>query len=151
MTNTDISTARKRLARELQIIVIVQVIALCAVWLLIFGSSMVSDETIHVLCDLLGVFAMIVFVVSAIWGCIKFTNVDFLPISMRLYAWGIFLFLPILFAVLYPLSHKEAFMFFAILIYIFPFCCTIPQFFIARWLAKEAKDDTIEADVSMKE
>ena len=29
---------------------------------------------------------------------------------------------------------------------VFPFYCVIPQFFIARWLAKEAEDGTMESN-----
>ena len=79
MTDFNVALAKKQLARELKILVIVQVVALCiaGLGLFLFGSEIVPNypawDTIHSLCGMLGMSGIVVFVVVAIWGTLKLT------------------------------------------------------------------------------
>ena len=75
--DSDHTLAKKRLARDLRIIVLVQVIALCAIasGLFLFGSDCIPNypawDEIHLLCGVLALAGMVVFVVTTFWGGIK--------------------------------------------------------------------------------
>ena len=151
MSDFDVSLAKKRLVRDLKIIVVVQVIALCATGLgsFLFGSDIVPNypdwDTIHSLCGVLGLCGTVVFVVAAFWGSVKPAITNFLPYRIQLYAsgtWGILSVFVILrlFTSFKPFEEPILTL---IPIYVFPFYSIISQFFIARWLAKETKDDTM--------
>ena len=149
MTDSDVSFAKKRFARDLKILVAVQVIALCIAGLgvFLFGSDIVPNypdwDTVHSLCGVLGLCGIIVFVVAAFWGSVKPAVTNFLPYRIQLYAsgtWGIlsvFVILGLFYATFHPFEEPILTL---IPICVFPFYSIISQFLIARWLAKEAKD-----------
>jgi len=148
MTDFDVALAKKQLARELKILVIVQVVALCIAGLGLFPlvSKIIPNypawDTIHSHCGVFALCGMVVSVVFGIWGCLKLTCIAFLaslPYSLRAYLWGIVVFLFFLFLV--PLNPLFEMFFCALILY-----CVIPQFFIARWLASEAKEDSMKPD-----
>jgi len=158
INDTDHFTAKKRLVRELRTIVIVQVAAMCAVvlGLFLFGSNLIPNQPawdeIHSLCGVLALAGMITFVIAAYWGSGKLVCNDFLPIQVRLYACSVWGFFPLFLFGTYLLLDKTAtgspilfLTLFFMLFFFFPFYSIIPQFFIARWLAKEAEDGTIQA------
>jgi hypothetical protein len=127
MTDTDISTARKQHATELKVIVAIQVISLCAaVFLLLLFNN--HDP------------ALLPAVISFVAGCCglyKLANPGIivgLPISIRYYANGGFLLIT-----LSAILARHFFLVSMLIFCIFPFYCIIPQFLIARWLAKESK------------
>ena len=152
MTDSDVSLARKRLARELKILVAVQVIAFCIAGLgvCLFGSDIVPNhpdwDTAHSLCGVLGLCGIVVFVVAAFWGSVKPAIANFLPCRVQLYAsgtWGIlsiFVILQFFYTTFQPFEEPILTL---IPIYVFPFYSIISQFFIARWLAKETKNGTM--------
>ena len=131
MSDPDISLATKKLAHDLKILVFVQAIALCVV-----GLLFVVPETIRFFYGFLAIVAMLVLTVSAIWGCVKLMTVVFLPIPIWLYIGSVFLLLfSFVFALLASPDGIDSYIC-GILACVFPFYSIIPQFFIARWLAK---------------
>jgi len=96
MSDTDIVLMKKRLTRELKILAIVQIVALCAVGLglFLFGSHVIPNypewDTIHISCGVLALCGLVVFLVVTIWGGLKLANAIFLPFLIRVYVWGIF-------------------------------------------------------------
>jgi len=155
MTDTEMTLVRKRLARDLRILVAVQVIALCAVglglWL--FSCGLVPDipewDETHLLCGVLAICGIVVFGVTAIWGCGKLKDAAFLPKPIRVYAFGglVLFFSPVLVALTlcsFPLVQKTLASLFIPLSPVFVLYFVVPQFFIARWLAKCVKDSTPE-------
>jgi hypothetical protein len=146
MNESNTSLAKKQLAHDLGIIFRVQVVGLCAfgVGLFFFGSKIVPNypewDNIHLLCGGLVIFGVVVLLVTTFWGFYKLTNTAFsLPILIRVYLgsfWGFIL----LFVLSLPFPAP---IYIPILLYIFPFYSVVPQFFIARWLAKEAKNGTL--------
>ena len=147
MNASEHSLAQKRLAHDLKIIVLVQVVALCAfaVGLFFFGSNRIPNspewDHIHSLCGVLGVSGTIVFIVTAFWGFGKTINDVFLPFPVRIYGIGGFLFFFLIFSI--PRFVPPACS--LILFVAFPFYCVVPQFFIARWLTKEAENGTTKS------
>ena len=142
MSDSDISLAKKRLARDLKILVVVQVGALCVagLGLSLFGSDVVLNrpdwDAIHSLCGVLGVSGLITFVVATFLGAFRLANAAIsLPIQVRIYALGILGF-PVLFFLVPP--------WFILLLPCFLLYSIIGQFLIARWLEKETKDGTME-------
>ena len=150
MDASEPSLAKKRIARDLRIIVIVQVVALgvFGVGTFLFGSNCVPNhpewDVIHSFCGVLALAGAITFFVAAFWGFDKITNGGFpLPTLIRAYFWGVGgILVGFIFVVFLPCEPP---FYFTILLCIFPFYCIIPQFFIARWLAKEG---TMEPDVN---
>ena len=149
MTGSDVSFAKKRLARDLKILVVAQVIALCSsgLGLFLFASDIVPDypdwDNIHLLCGTLFMCGIVVFCATAGWGCLKLTRMTSLPISIRFYAWGFWgIILAFVFFTLVPIVNKTS-PYSDIPPFILPFYCIIPQFFIACWLTKETKDATM--------
>jgi len=77
MTDSDVSLAKKRLARDLRIIAVVQVLALGAValGLYLFGSDVVPNEPawdeIHLLCGVLALSGVVTFAVVSVVGVVK--------------------------------------------------------------------------------
>ena len=145
--------AVKRLARELRIIVVVQSVALCAVGLglFLFGCNCIPNDPawdeIHLLCGVLALSGMIVFVFTAFWGSAKLIGSSRLSIPIRLYAWSIWGFLPLILFGIYILLDKAAaasLILFFILFGVFPLYSLIPKFFIARWLAKKGEEGTLQ-------
>ena len=146
MNESDPSFAKKRLGRDLRVLVLVQVAALC-----VFGAGLYlwtgeripnnpKWDEIHLLCGSLALFGAIVFVVAAFWGFGKLTNVNFLlPSLIRNYLWGVGGILVSFVLLVFFSSPFSPPICSVILLCIFPFYSVIPQFFIARWLTKEAE------------
>ena len=145
----DHSPAIKRLARDLRILVYVQIAVVCAV-ICIFAllalahvSKMMPDgiteNTIRLLCGLLVGACLIIFVTVSLWSGVKLMGGTFLPIGIRRYGLGVWLLLPFV-GLGVCLLNGEAPVLEMICICIFPLYCIVPQFFIARWLSKKAKD-----------
>ena len=153
MTDSDVSLAKKRLARELIILAIVQVVALCiaGLGLFLFASKIVPNypewDAIHSLCGAAGMSGMVVSVVVAFWGSLKLTSITFLaslPLPIRAYVYGIVVYLAFLILVALSQCWIDSSIL-GILLVIFLLYCALPQFFIACWLAKETKGDTMES------
>jgi len=147
MNETDISLVKKQLARDLKIIVLVQVVALCVFGLdlFLYSGKVIPDypqwDEVHLLCGVLALAGIIVFVVASLWGLGKLTDVTFLPFRIQTYAgWGL-LFFSLLFVFLILASPVHLPIFFCLLL----FYCVFPQFFIAFWLAKGAKNGQKES------
>jgi len=145
-SNADISLAKKRLARELKILVVVQVTALFSsgLGLFLFASDIVPDypdwDSIRLLCGVLVICGLSIFLVVAGWGGIKLIRVFSESFPVQSYVWGCF-FLLFSFVLVFPV--KGGGYFGEVLLCVLPFYCIVPQFFIARWLAKETKDATM--------
>jgi len=145
--------AKKRLARELRIFVLVQVIAFCVFWLSLF---LLTPDTlpnspewdgIYSLCTVCVAVGQIAFLGAAFLGCYKLIGTPFLPFSVRLYAWSVLVapfFRPFVFILTFHFL-KTSILASVLCDFIFPLYCIIPQYFIVRWLAKETKNDTIQA------
>jgi hypothetical protein len=136
---SDIALAKKRLAGDLRIIVIVQVVALCDLWVLwltsphdLAGAGIVQELT---------AVGMMMFPLAAIYGAVKLTNnASFsLPVRVRIYAFSVLGF-PVLILSVLPVMPIHSVVLPSLLC--FPFYCIIPQFFISRWLAKAAEEGT---------
>jgi hypothetical protein len=143
MTDTDIALAKKRKANELFIYVIVEALGtfVMAFGLLFFCiGDMQNDlelKNIGIVVSLLGSLFSGIF---ALGGCARLAEAEFLPTSIRQYGRvGYILFL--LFMLAMSLSLRILVF---ILIVVIPFYGLIPQYFIARWLAKEAEEGTME-------
>jgi len=141
MTDSGISLspAKKRLARELEILVAVQVIAFFIAtlgrlpWLVLPGIGIPNDPG----WDWIQLFSTLgwgVFVVVAIWGGYKLAIAPLPSIKMRLYGISVLLIVGGIYLELLSLK---------LLTLLLLGYCLIPQFFIARWLAKETKDATM--------
>jgi hypothetical protein len=138
MRNADISLAKKRKARELLIYVIVQTFAMS-----IAVSGLLFEYFIDVQNDRVGITVFVLGAISsgimALGGCARLAEATFLPISIRLYGRvGYLLYLLLLLSVSLSLTILGL-----ILLCVIPLYGLIPQFYIARWLEKEAKDGTI--------
>jgi hypothetical protein len=146
MTDTDIALAKKRLARDLKIGVLIQVVALCIFgvgWWGYFGNLVPNYpqwDKIHSLCGWLTYFGAVVCIGTAFWGSRLIMDVAYLPTWTRIYAGSVWAYIPFaLCANIFFYTGTTL----IILLSMYPFYCLIPQFFIARWLAKEAKDGTM--------
>ena len=158
MTETDISFARRQFARSFWILVIVQIIGLCVA---ILGFLMQEFPFFSALVppgagwqDGLAMFTAVgvcMSVGAALGACYNLCFSKILPIRLQIYGaigcllmciWCLLMYtvmfvpwIPDLFALATWLGFFWWFGY-----------CPIPQFFIARWLANESKDDTMEAD-----
>ena len=145
MSDIDHSTAIKRLARDLRFLVYVQIAAFCifALGILLLTSIRPIPENYgnlgRVFGEWLFIVGMILFVIVAFWSSAKLIGNTFLPIGIRRYALGVWLLLPLV-GLGVCLLNGEAPVLEMICICIFPLYCIVPQFFIARWLSKKAKD-----------
>jgi hypothetical protein len=161
---SDISPAIKRLASGLRISVYVQAAALCSVFALGFfdTSGIIPSnpgwDAVYLFCRLLTWVGLITFVIATFWGVGKVARVA-RPIVIRMYVGGFFLLIFLLFLILFVpvlaqlndalallvLKNFQAIIrCFYILYFVFLFYSVIPQFFIARWLAKRAEDDAMQ-------
>jgi hypothetical protein len=81
MTDSDIALAKKRHVRDLRIIFIVQVVALCITGLGFFLTGVVPNDPwldeIHLLCIAFTGIGMVIFAVALVWGVIKLVFIDF--------------------------------------------------------------------------
>jgi len=140
--DSDHALARKRLARELRILICVHIVALCVATLFFVGSCYVPNyrtwDEIHLLCRVLALSGIIVFVVAPFWGFGKIIYAGFISDMMLTYCLGAWALL-IVFFLLSPVGGLPP-IFFAIFCCCFSLYCTIPQFFIARWLARKAEE-----------
>jgi hypothetical protein len=147
MNTTDTFLAKKRLAHELKILVIVQGIALCITGLgsFLFSSNVVPNypdwDTIHLLCGCSALTGIIVSIITACWGSYKLMDVVCLPMGLRIYSGSVWILLLLVFLGL----TLDAVLSILLTIGLLLFYCIIPQFFIARWLANVTKDATITA------
>jgi hypothetical protein len=142
MPDADIALAKKRLARDL-ILVIVQVVGLCAV----VPDFFVQDVYILVLLGTVGVYTSLL---AGFWGCHSLYHSKDVPFWLRVYGACIYLllliwFLFILYVDLYVDSlEMKIWEFYRIhvidTIFSFHGYCLLPQFFISRWLAKAAEE-----------
>ena len=146
MNENDPSFAKKRLGRDLRVIVFVQVAALGIAWLglFLYGGNVVPNypewDAIHLHCGVLALAGMITFVITAFWGFAKLMDIVFLP-TIRIYLQGVLGFFCLF---LLAFFFNDCLPILGILFgFVFPFYCVIPQFFIARWLTKEAENGTI--------
>ena len=139
MTDSDVSLAKKRLTRELKILVAVQVIALFIAtlgrlpWLVLPGIGIPNDPG----WDWIQLFSTLgwgVFVVVAIWGGYRLATTPLPSIKMRLYGISVLWIVGCVYLELLSLKLLTLLLF---------GYCLIPQFLIARWLAKETKDATM--------
>ena len=142
MTDFEFTLAKKRLARELKILVIVQVIAFLIAasgrlpWLILPGVGIPNNPGWDLI-QMFATFGWIVFIVVAFLGGYRLATVPLPSIKLRLYGISVLL---LIVGVYFELLELLAITFF-----LFGYC-TIPQFFIARWLANETKEDIIEPD-----
>ena len=134
--------AKKRLAQELRIFVIVQTVALSFAAL---GAGIVlidlGGDVIAPFCVVLIAFGMMASFLMAFWGYRRLSIVLFLPALLRIYAYGGYFLLFVLLFTAAPWTNHylspNLFTFAVPLIFIVPFYGLIPQFFIARWLARQ--------------
>jgi len=135
INSSDHSLAKLCLADELRPIVSTQLITL----FIILPGALLDCAGIGfgLLLAFLGIGVSIL---MALWGCFKLLDAAFLPVLVRIYAiTGCALFPGYIFiATSLPMVGF-------ILFYIFWLYGIVPQYFIARWLAKEAENDTIQA------
>jgi len=153
VTDFDVALARKQFARSLRILVIVQVVGLCMAIpgallqvfpFLLFGADSLAMFTAVGVCLWMG---------GAMAGCWVIWHSKIMPRRIHLYGkfGGMSM---MIFCIFIPLSQMGfvipffVVMFFAYVWFVLLFlgCGFIIQFYIARWLAKEAKDGTIEPD-----
>jgi len=143
------SLARKRLACELRIIVAIQVVGLCIIWLSVFllVVEMIPNysewDVIHSLDIILVTLGNIMFLGAAFFGGYKLVCTAFLSLPIRLYAGSVF-GLPLLQPFVFRLMFPSVFAY-ILCDLILPLYSILPQFFIARWLAKETADGTMES------
>jgi hypothetical protein len=137
MPNADIALAKKRLAGDLMILVIIQAVAVCILWLL--WNDVKND--IYAASISVG---LCVFIVTALWDSYRLVNVVFIPVWLRIYGGSVgffsFFALTCLFGFFiddFPVTEETFRLFVA---YLFPFYVILPQFFISRWLAKAAEE-----------
>jgi len=144
MTDSDISLslAKKRLVCELKILVAVQVIAFFIAtlgrlpWLVLPGIGIPNDLG----WDWIQFFSTLgwcVFVVAAIWGGYKLAITPLPSIKAQLYGISVLLIVGGIYLELLSLKLLTLLLF---------GYCLIPQFLIARWLAKETKDATMTTE-----
>ena len=158
--NSDLLLAKKRLANGLRNIVVAQTVVLFVpvLGVLLFCIAVVLKwETGASLGIFLACFWFVVSVILASLGCHRLSNATVpQPKSVRLYASSYFV-LPFLLIFLLFLCPPflcppfvEVLIVFTVLIG-YPFYGLIPQFFIARWLTKEAENDMIKSNVDNQE
>ena len=141
---SDISIAQKRLARELRIFVVIQVVALfvatCGASIVLLGLDMALIDGFG---SILGLSGIAVSSIIAFCGCYKLQRAVFLPVSIRTYgSSGVFFIICLI--PLVPFLPVPFDMLVAALIFIYPFYGIIPQYFIARWLARQMEIDSLE-------
>ena len=90
--DSDHSLARKRLARELRILIYVHIGALCVATLFFVGSGCVPNyrtwDEIHLLCRFLALSGIIVFFVAPFWGFGKIIYAGFISDMMLTHCLG---------------------------------------------------------------
>jgi hypothetical protein len=148
MPDADIALAKKRLARELRNSVIVQFIAFF-VAILGIGSiqSVPKSDIILGLCQGIASNGIMFSSSFALLGCYRLFGTVFLPVWIRIYGLGGWFFVLIAFVSLILFCQNDfvasifrpllGFLWFAFSLY-----CLIPQFFISRWLAKAAEEES---------
>jgi len=102
------------------------------------------------LCGVLALAGMVTFAFVSFLGCGKLVCSDFSPILVRLYACSVLGFFPFFLFGIYLQLDKTTVSpilfvsLFFMLFFVFPLYSIIPQFFIARWLAKDVEDGTMQ-------
>jgi len=144
INDTDHFSAKKRLAEGLRNIITGQTIALyvLALGVLFFCIAAVFRwEELATLSLFLIASWFVVSGILATVGCLRLSNAHaLLPVSVRIYVFN-FSTLPCLLLLLIPFVPDIILV--SIFAVAFPLYCIIPQFFIARWLAKEVEDGTM--------
>ena len=139
----DHFTAKKRLVGDLRIYVVIQAVALfVSVWGVGIVLLDLDGAVIDGLGSVLGLSGMGVSFVMAFLACHKLWHAVFLPNSIRNYGFGIYV-LALCFLFLSPVLLAPFFVLFIVLFFAHPLYGIVPQYFIARWLAKEVEDGTI--------
>ena len=149
INDADTSLAKKRLARELRICIIGQTVALFIFWagLILYTCDFVPNypewDSTHSICGRLAFWGAVVFIAIAISGIYEIMIVTFLSIWIKIYGGSVWAYLPLALVGLI-VSDTGALIPIFTLFFIFQCYCIIPQIFIARWLTKEVKNDTIQ-------
>jgi hypothetical protein len=145
MPDADIALAKKRLAWELRIIVVVQVVGVFIYGLGFFlrDSGVIPNypawDVIHSLCGVFTLVGICAFIVAVYWGSYRLMVATFLPIGLHIYGASVWI-LPLLALILASWDYAlPLFVPLAFLCYVI-----IPQFFISRWLAKAAEEGITE-------
>jgi hypothetical protein len=143
MPDSDIALAKKQLAGDLMMLVIVQAVTLSpsAQWFtveafLFFGIQIRGLGWMGDMA-LIMTFGLLIASVAACWGCYKLYSSQVVPFWIRVYGNGIFLFIP-LFLIMFNISFLRIYFFYWFVL-LFHSYGLIPQFFISRWLAKVAE------------
>jgi len=150
MTDPDISLslARKQFARSLWILVIIQVVGICmAIPCFLLSGLFVADALV-----VPAVVGVCLWIGGAAGGCYVLCYSKIMPRRVQLYG-KVGNTLLLVCCIIVPLSLLGfcipffVVMFFAYVWFLLLFlgCGFIPQFFIARWLANEAKDGTMDS------
>ena len=152
MTDSDFSLPKKQFVCDLRILVIAQIVGLGVA---IFGGVLQEFPTIGNIVPrnprwwdciaLLSMFGWGVSAAMAYLGCHKLRYTNFLPFRLQVYGaigifwlWFIFCFLQLL--LFFPFLPCGLLL---LLFGLWQGYCFFSQFFIVRWLAKEAKGSTI--------
>jgi hypothetical protein len=150
MSDSDIAFAKKRLAGSLRILVLVQLAALGS--LVAFGVANVVGflentemNVVSAICNYLPTFAVFSFLLATLWGICKIMWIARRPVAVRIYLWGFLFYFGLLFVFI---VFSEPNWFLQLFIWIFPFYCVLPQFFISRWLTKAAEAESYSATES---
>ena len=145
INDTDHFTAKKRLADGLRNIITGQTIALyvLALGVLFFCIATVFRwEELATLSLFLIASWLVVSGILATVGCLRLSNARaVLPVSVRIYVFN-FPTLPSLLLLLIPFVWDIILV--SVFAVLFPLYCIVPQYFIARWLAKETEDGTMQ-------
>jgi hypothetical protein len=150
MPDSDIALAKKRLARDVRIYVIVQIVALCAAvlgWFLTYSHFILNLrwDMIHAFCFILYAAGILVSTAAGFWCCDRLSKAAFLPFKLRVYAFSGSLLFYVFFLVV--LLSRELSLLVKILCCIFLLYCILPQFFISRWLAKAAEEESSATEI----
>ena len=148
----DHSVAIKRLAKDLRILVYIQVAALGSLSLTNALPIMLPENpATDFLWGAMLAIGIIIYLIAAFRGVSKMMKIARRPVAIRLYLWGFWLlflslFLSPVLETLFDFPHWEILFIPCIVIpyVIFPFYSIIPQFFVARWLAKNAEGGTLQ-------
>ena len=145
MSDSDISLslARKSSARQLWILVVVQIVGLCVPVLsfLVFGVLVPNSLGWRDGIVVFNVVGVGMSVGSAMGTCHILGYSKIMPTWIQTYGRGGYLFLFI--CVFLTFIHFLAPLVLLLLCFWYFGYCLIPQFLIARWLAKEPEDDTM--------
>jgi hypothetical protein len=137
---SDHSVAKRRLVRDLRILVVIQIVALCIFCVSCFAGLVPNYpewDRIYYFCASLLLPSATVFIGTALVGSYQCFNAhSFKAHWIRIYAVSVWGCLPFVILAAIGVYGVAGIMSLAI----FSSYCIIPQYFIARWLAKEVED-----------